>query len=526
MLLIPALGVSPAEAKRPVRPPKTTTTTVPATTTTVPATTTTTTPTTNPTPGAPTSPPAPICGSSVLNGPATPPVGAVRIDPGVNVALATDAHPAGTTFWLAPGVHTLGPTRYWQVVPKNGNSYVGGPGAVLDGQFLNNYAFTQKASGVTIKHLTVTRFTAPGNEGVVNHDFGAGWTIEYNTIEKNGGAGVMLGDNNRLAYNCLVDNGQYGFQGFGKNLIIDHNEIARNNTFDWETNSPGGCGCSGGSKFWSSGPGEVTNNWVHDNMNVGLWWDNNNVGYLIEGNLIEGNRSHGIMYETSYNARIVNNTLRRNAIPFGQSFQARGDAFPVGAIYLSEAGGESRVSSRFPVMEVSGNLFEDNWGGVVAWENADRFGNDNSANTSKGYTTLLVDPSGAAPSTQMGKCGDPATGGLINTQPYRSDCRWRTVNLLITNNDFKSNKAVIGCTSMFCNQQALISNWGTVPAWSPYLARTVQNDITFNQNNRWSNNRYVGEWHFTPWEPKNFLAPAGWQSAPYNQDAGSTFTNP
>ena len=36
----------------------------------------------------------------------------------------------GTTFWLAPGTHTLGDDEYDQVTPKDGNIYVGAPGAI------------------------------------------------------------------------------------------------------------------------------------------------------------------------------------------------------------------------------------------------------------------------------------------------------------------------------------------------------------------------------------------------------------
>lgn len=506
---VPLVSPTVAEAKPPRR----------ATTTTVAPTTTAA-----PVPGSyPTAPPAQICGNSaILNGPSVPPAGAVTVPSGDNSGFF-GYRPVGTTFWFAPGLHTLGTSEFGQIVPADNTTFIGAPGAILDGQGINRYAFTQKAANVTVKHLTVTGFRAPGDEGVVNHDYGPGWVIERNTISKNNGAGVMLGDNNRLAFNCLADNGQYGFQGFGKNLTIDRNELARNNVTDWETKQPG-CGCSGGSKFWDSGPGTVTNNWVHDNHNVGLWWDNNNLGYLIEGNLIEGNRSHGLFYETSYNARIVNNTFRRNALPVGREFQARNDSFPVGAIYISESGGDARLNGGvYPTLEIKSNLFEDNWGGIVGWENADRFGHDQSANTSKGYTTLLVDPTGLSPSRELSKCGNPATGGKLNQDPYTSDCRWKTKNLLITNNKFSGNKAAIGCSSNLCNRQALFSNFGTMPSWSLYKGRVVQQAITFAQQNVWRSNTYVGDWHFTAYE-MGTLTWDQWRTAPYNQDGSSTYS--
>jgi hypothetical protein len=57
--------------------------------------------------GAPSAPPARVCGNqSVLRGPSTAPAGAVRMAAGTNVPTSTFA--PNTTYWLAPGVHTVG----------------------------------------------------------------------------------------------------------------------------------------------------------------------------------------------------------------------------------------------------------------------------------------------------------------------------------------------------------------------------------------------------------------------------------
>ena len=63
----------------------------------------------------------------------------------------------------------------------------------MDGQGKNAYAFTQHATDVTIKYLTIRNFVAPMNEGTVNHDSGVGWTMQYNTVVNNGGAGIFVG---------------------------------------------------------------------------------------------------------------------------------------------------------------------------------------------------------------------------------------------------------------------------------------------------------------------------------------------
>src|SRR5881275_3058294 len=64
------------------------------------------------------------------------PAGAVTVDPAVegDLSAKTRTAPAGTTFWLAPGTHQLVPDQFGQVIPKDGDVYLGAPGAVLDGR--------------------------------------------------------------------------------------------------------------------------------------------------------------------------------------------------------------------------------------------------------------------------------------------------------------------------------------------------------------------------------------------------------
>jgi len=458
-----------------------------------------------------------VCGNStVLTGPATPPAGAVRVEPGQDLQAATQAAAASSTFWLAPGTHTLGGDQFDQVVPKDGDVYVGAPGAVLDGRRVNRYAFTQHAKNVTVRYLTITRFGAVGsngNEGVVNHDSGSGWIVEFDTITANAGAGVMLGDDDVVRSNCLAANGEYGFSVFSPpgahNVTVTDNEVAGNNTDDWESRIAG-CGCTGGGKFWDTTTAVVTGNWVHDNHGVGLFADTDNVGFRIEENTIEGNDAEGIVYEISYNARIAHNTLTRNALVKGRKFAARGDNFPIAAVYLSESGGDARLNGgMYAEFDVVANRFVDNWGGVVLWENADRFCGS-PANSSTSYCT----EGGAA---SLAACTAPTIGQA----PLLSDCRWKTQNVSITGNTFGLDGPAIGCrASDPCGQQALLANFGTFPAWSPYKARAVQDAIVYRQNNHFADNSYRGPWRFTAYETGNTKSLAEWQ-ATYHQDLGS-----
>jgi Right handed beta helix region len=447
----------------------------------------------------------------------TPPAGAVVVDPAVvgDVADKTDALPAGTTFWFKPGTHTLGNGEFDQVIPKDGDTYLGAPGAVLDGKGKNSYAFTQHARNVTIRNLTVQGFVAPQDQGVVNHDSGDGWVIENNTFQNNKGAAVMAGSHQRLRFNCLRNNGQYAMNAYQAGdkivgLVVENNEISGNNSDDTEAGNPG-CGCSGGIKFWSVNGADIRNNWIHDNKGAALWADTNNNDFLIENNLIENNDGEAVFYEISYNLIMRGNTLRGNAIAEGKDFASREDTFPVGAVYLSEAGGDASVPARTTKIEIYDNLFDNNWSGITAWENADRFCNS-AGNTSTGYCTKRV--------SQTSKCSQPG----IASAPLFSDCRWKTQNVDIHDNTFRFDPAKVGCTNGLCGRMAVLSNFGTFPANSPYKGTVVQDAITFKQGNTWHGNSYTGPWTFMPFDTGHVLTTAQWQAAPYEQDACSSFT--
>ena len=467
---------------------------------------------------APEKPTAQQCDSAALRGPSEPPAGAVVVSTSQSLADVVAQHAEKTTYWLSPGTHRLGSGEYDQVTPHAGDAFVGAPGAVFDGGHKNRYAFGGNAPDVTISFLTVQNFGSRGdnnNEGVVNHDSAERWTVDKNTIQNNAGAGVMLGSGSRLTANCLRDNGQYAFSAYHadgvKDVVLDGNEISGNNTDDWEKRQPG-CGCTGGGKFWETNGARVTDNYVHDNKGVGIWADSNNVGFRFAGNYISGNDAEGIMYETSYNAAIVDNTFVRNALAKGPT----NPKFPASAIYLSESGSDNRLPGPYnEALRVSGNVFIDNWSGVVAWENADRFAGS-PANTSTGVGTL-VNPSVAT----VEACSNKSK---IKKDPFYDDCRWKTQNLVVEGNvfAFDPTKIPVCATSKGCGFNGLFSNYGTYPDWSPYKGKVVQKAITFEQNNAWRSNTYTGDWHFMVEEYGHVVTWDEWQSAPFQQDAGSS----
>ena len=445
----------------------------------------------------------------MLNGPATPPAGAQVVPAGDNSAtVGTDwTMNANETYWFAPGVHTLGNNQFAQIIPKDGDVFIGAPGAVIDGQHLNKYAFTQHAQNVTIEYLEVRNFVAPNDEGVINHDFGAGWTIEHNYAHDNGGGAIFVGTNNVAEYNCMANNGQYGFQGAGSNLTLSYNEIAGNDTANIQ-----GCGCQGGGKFWDVNGATVTYNYVHNNSSVGLWADTNNRVFDIEYNYIADNADEAIIYETSYNFKIDNNTFIRNEWAGGYS----NGGFANPAVYISESGGDARVSATYAQSSVSNNTFIDNWGGVTLYENSDRYCTS-GANTSTGYCTL-VNAKWSDFSTPT-QCQMPTVG----TSPYISDCRWKTQNVTVSGNQFSLTAAnVPHCTTAnLCGENGLFSMYGSI---APFVGTAVEDHIAYGQNNHFSNNTYVGPWQFMAHDQGNVVSFAKWQATPYGQDANSTST--
>jgi hypothetical protein len=467
--------------------------------------------------GGPATPPARICGDkAVLDGPVREPAGARTVPAGDNSSVEFSV--PGATYWFAPGIHTLGPGQYASIVPGDNDAYIGAPGAVLDGEMVDNgktyhnsSAFDGTAEHVTISHLTIENFGTWGGgqqEGTVNHDSGAFWKIDHTTISGNAGAGVMLGSHDTLSYDCLKGNQQYGFSAYSGNgsvtdLFVDHNEIANNDTYNYEVVDQG-CGCSGGGKFWNVINAVVTNNWVVGNKSVGLWADTDNAGFLFKGNYIQDSQGVGLQYEISYNGAIEDNTFTGNGIGYG----ALNGGFPVGAIYLSESGSDSRVDTAYKdKFLIAHNNFSDNWSGVILWENSNRFC-ASPDNTSSGYCTM-VDPKVATLRT----CGDAT---VVARTPYLSDCRWKTQNVLVEYNSFSFNPAAIGksCTvENGCGYNGIFSEYGSDPSWSPYRGNLVPDHITYDQDNHFTANSYKGPWCFMGWEQGTSISWSQWVSA-------------
>ena len=298
-------------------------------------------PSTTTTASSTTTQPAPT--TTTTQPPATKPVsGGVVVRAGESIQGAVDANPVGTTFVVKAGVH-----KGQSVKPKAGDTFVGEPGAVLDGGGVTEFAFGGTgADDVTIRGLVIEKYESPLQEGVIRHSGGAeGWVVEDNEVRNNGGVGIFGGADWKILRNYVHHNGQLGVKVARSGVLVADNEIAFNNTdnvdYNWE---------AGGAKFVETTNLVVRNNYVHDNVGPGLWTDRNNIGTVFEGNRVIDNAGPGIKAEKSYRQVVRNNVVE------GNGFGSRSKGWVDGAGILV------RISSD---VEVYGNTVRFNNDGIA-----------------------------------------------------------------------------------------------------------------------------------------------------------------
>lgn len=270
-----------------------------------------------------------------------------------SAASAGDYQAHNAVIYFAPGLHKI-QNLMWVGLHS---AYVGGfdatiGKAILDGvdgatdgagqggsRLTSSIPTTGHVVGNTYEYLTVENYAAAENGDVIGED-ASGYPEEndvfkYDTIGPNqygysyeappghgessgGGYGIGAGSYSTIEYNCITQNAQGGINSSGAaDLNISNNEISRNGLGEYPDTvgdgaSPHACGCSGGMKVFLSINARVVNNWIHDNYNVGVWFDYENTGADISHNYISSNWSRAIEYEAGYNANISDNTLTGN----------------------------------------------------------------------------------------------------------------------------------------------------------------------------------------------------------------------
>ncbi len=275
----------------------------------------------------------------------TQPVGSVSVAPGAStIQSAVAANPAGTSFWLTAGTYSLTSA----VTPKTGNTFVGQYGAILDGTGWTTTDTSQGAfraqnediDNITIRNLQICNMPQKGI-GVL-YNLTSGWIIEYCELHHNK-YGVAPTSDSIVRY-CSVhhnvgdinsptpeENGG-GYLNYNiTNTLYDTNEIAFNGPE---------------MKTISSGTVTFRNNYVHDNVGSGIWYDGPNAGSVVENNVVDDHATQGIVLEVSNDIIIRNNVVRRAVTGISLSLAQR--------------------------VEIYGNTLDDNYRGITYFADGSR----------------------------------------------------------------------------------------------------------------------------------------------------------
>jgi parallel beta-helix repeat protein len=229
----------------------------------------------------------------------------VTIRPGDSIQDAVRNSPPGTTFLIRRGVH-----RRQTVQPKEGMSFIGEPGAVLDGENATAQAFlARNARDVTVRGLHITRYAPPGSGAAIEGHGSEKWTVEGNEIDGNvnGGErayGVRVGTGWILRRNSIHHNGWVGVQGYECfDSLIEANDIYANPPANFDDT----VGEAANIKLFECGRIVIRGNYVHDGFFRGIWVDTMAPDVTIEHNRVVNHGRAGIWYEVSYRGTIRNN---------------------------------------------------------------------------------------------------------------------------------------------------------------------------------------------------------------------------
>lgn len=233
------------------------------------------------------------------------PGGLVPIYPGESIQAAVDAHAVGTGFLIKSGVH-----RQQSIRPKEGMSFIGEPGAVLDGEYVAPYAFqAHLTNSVTIRGLRVTRYAPPELSAAVDAVETRGWLIEDNEIDHNSNGslrayGLRLGSWSIVRRNTIHHNGWLGINCYNEtDTLVENNEVYANPSALFDDT----VGEAANIKLFDCGRITLRGNHVHDGPFRGIWVDTMQPEITIADNRVVNHGQQGIWYEVSYRGVIRNN---------------------------------------------------------------------------------------------------------------------------------------------------------------------------------------------------------------------------
>jgi hypothetical protein len=174
------------------------------------------------------------------------------------------------------------------------------------------FAFGGTAPRVEVHNLTIEKYASVPQEGAIQAQQAADWTIENCEVRLNSAGGIAAGRGTRVRSCNVHHNGQIGITGAGEDIVIENNLVRVNNTrgYDdgWE---------AGGVKIALGARVVFRGNHVNENSGPGLWCDGDCRDTLYEGNVVQRNQGAGIYHEISFDAVIRNNLLADNGLNEG-----------------------------------------------------------------------------------------------------------------------------------------------------------------------------------------------------------------
>jgi Right handed beta helix region len=206
----------------------------------------------------------------------------VHVSAGSDLQNAINSKDSSTTFCLDGGTYNISST----IRPKPNDSFIG-VGATRDDATITTdtaQIIFAAATNNLFRHLAIT--------GAVNSCPGSNCGPTGMGI--NGGTSLTLEDVH------LYKNGRAGIGGSGDGLLITNSEVDHNGART-------GDGVSSGIK--SVHTLTVTDSYVHDNINSGIWCDISCGAFVVTGNTVTGQTANGIFVEISQGKAVVANNL-------------------------------------------------------------------------------------------------------------------------------------------------------------------------------------------------------------------------
>jgi parallel beta-helix repeat protein len=211
----------------------------------------------------------------------------VHLSKGSDIRSAVSGAPEQTTFCLAPAIYKVAAP----IILKNGDTFIG---------------TAPNRDGVTVK-TTSAQIIFDANEtlGVSFRHFAVAGAINACPGLNCGPTGRAISRGGQLTIDDmhLYSNGQNGVGGAAAGLTIKNSEIDHNG-------AEAGDGVSAGIKSVYSMT--VTNSYVHDNVNNGIWCDIHCGHFVAKDNVVTGNSGSGIFMEISQGPAVIANNVVKN----------------------------------------------------------------------------------------------------------------------------------------------------------------------------------------------------------------------